>query len=66
MKHGKITRSASVAHTLGFWLPNLVAGSSVVGAPPQVGGVPPCALEVGVSKKHPMPLLLFSVLLKIL
>ena len=35
------------------------------GAPPQVGGVTPRALEVGVSK-HPTALLLFSVLPKIL
>ena len=38
----------------------------MAGAPPQVGGVTPRALEVGVSKKHPTTLLLFYVLPKIL
>ena len=38
---------------------------TAVDAPPQVGGVTPHALEVGVSKKHPMALLL-SVRMKIL
>ena len=35
-------------------------------APPQVGSVTPCTLEVGVSKKHPTTLLIFSVHMKIL
>ena len=40
--------------------------SGMTYAPPQVGGVTLCALEVGVSKKHPTTLLLFYVLPKIL
>ena len=51
------------AHALGFRPQDLVA---VVSAPPQVGSVTPRALEVGVSKKHPTTLVLFSVLPKIL
>ena len=72
VKQGKITVLTHMAHALGFRPRDLVAvvdggrrRSATVGAPPQVGSVTPSALKVGVSKKHPTALLLFSVLLKI-
>ena len=64
VKQGKITVPALVAHALAFWPLDLVAVAA--DAPPQLGGVTPHALEVGVSKKHSTTLLLFYVLPKIL